>query len=129
MILKVRKSVLKGEVNIPASKSHTIRAIAIAAMAEGESVIEKPLIPSDALSAVECYRKMGAKIDISDNNKWLITGTSGKINAPQDFIDVGNSGTTLRLAMGSAALAEKNTVIKNAYRAVFSNAEYCMAPS
>ena len=104
MILNVSKSVLKGQVDIPASKSHTIRAVAIASMASGKSVIHNPLISSDALSAVSCYRALGAQIDTSDDNKWVIKGVNGKVKMPGETIDVGNSGTTLRLAVGSASL-------------------------
>jgi 3-phosphoshikimate 1-carboxyvinyltransferase len=48
---------------------------------------------------------LGAKIDTSDSNLWKVTGTGGDITTPGKTIDVGNSGTTLRIAMGSAALA------------------------
>jgi len=106
MKLIVRKSRLKGTVVIPGSKSHTIRAVAIGSLAAGQSIIRKPLVSSDTQSAVDCYRALGAQIDTSDSTIWKVTGTGGRITAPQKSIDVGNSGTTLRIAMGSAALAE-----------------------
>jgi len=106
MKLIVRKSRLKGTVTIPASKSHTIRAVAIASLAKGQSAIRNPLVSSDTQAAVACYRALGAKIDTSDSKLWKVVGTSGEIKAPREIIDVGNSGTTLRIAMGSAALAE-----------------------
>ncbi len=105
MKLVVAKSRLKGKVAIPGSKSHTIRAIAIASLAEGQSTIRVPLASSDTLSAVRCYKALGAEIDTSVPKAWLVTGTGGKIKPPAETIDVGNSGTTLRIAMGSAALA------------------------
>jgi len=106
MKLIVRKSRLKGTVVIPGSKSHTIRAVAIGSLAAGQSIIRQPLVSSDTQSAVDCYRALGAQIDTSDSAVWKVTGTGGQITAPQKSIDVGNSGTTLRIAMGSAALAE-----------------------
>ena len=106
MKLIVRKSRLSGEVVIPGSKSHTIRAVAIASLAKGQSTICNPLVSSDTQAAVNCYRALGAKIDTSDPKLWKVTGTNGKITAPRRIIDVGNSGTTLRIAMGSAALAK-----------------------
>jgi 3-phosphoshikimate 1-carboxyvinyltransferase len=112
VILNVSKSVLKGQVDIPASKSHTIRAVAIASMASGKSVIHNPLISSDALSAVSCYRALGAQIDTSDDNKWVIKGVNGKVKMPGETIDVGNSGTTLRLAVGSASLFDGKGAIQ-----------------
>ena len=105
MKLIVRKSRLKGSVAIPGSKSHTIRAVAIASLAGGQSIIHDPLDSSDTQSAVACYRALGAVIDTSDPKLWKVTGTNGEITPPQEIIDVGNSGTTLRIAMGSAALA------------------------
>jgi 3-phosphoshikimate 1-carboxyvinyltransferase len=105
MKLIVKKSQLKGSVTIPGSKSHTIRAVAIASLAGGQSLIHNPLDSSDTLSAVACYQALGATIETSDPKAWKITGTGGRISPPQDIIDVGNSGTTLRIAMGSAALA------------------------
>ncbi len=106
MKLIVRKSRLKGTVVIPGSKSHTIRAVAIASLAAGQSLIRNPLDSSDTQAAVACYRALGAEIDTSDPKLWKVTGTGGEITTPPEVIDVGNSGTTLRIAMGSAALAQ-----------------------
>jgi len=105
MKLVVKKSRLKGTVAIPGSKSHTIRAVAIASLAGGQSLIHDPLDSSDTQAAVACYRALGAAIDTCDPKLWKVIGTNGKIMPPKEIIDVCNSGTTLRIAMGSAALA------------------------
>ena len=102
--LTTHKSKLKGSVVIPASKSHTIRAVAIASLAAGRSTIRNPLLSDDALSSVKCYRALGAEIDTSDPSAWIVDGIAGQITPPDEIIDVGNSGTTLRIAAGSAAL-------------------------
>jgi 3-phosphoshikimate 1-carboxyvinyltransferase len=107
MKLIVRKSRLSGEVVMPASKSHTIRAVAIASLAAGQSTIRKPLVSGDTQAAVNCYRALGARINTADSKLWKVIGTGSEITAPREPIDVGNSGTTLRIAMGSAALARK----------------------
>jgi 3-phosphoshikimate 1-carboxyvinyltransferase len=106
MQLISRKSRLKGAVSIPASKSHTIRAVAIASLAHGNSVIRNPLWSGDTEAAVLCYRAFGARIDTADDKAWKVAGFGGRITPPKETIDVLNSGTTLRVAMGSAALAE-----------------------
>ena len=54
---------------------------------------------------------LGAKIDTSNDDVWVVDGNSGKISVPDKIIDVGNSGTTLRLASGSAALAPAGSAI------------------
>ncbi|HUT31118.1 MAG TPA: 3-phosphoshikimate 1-carboxyvinyltransferase [Sedimentisphaerales bacterium] len=105
MKLIVRKSRLGGEAAMPASKSHTIRAVAMGSLAVGQSVIRRPLDSGDTQSAVKCYRALGAKIDTSDPEGWRVAGTGGQIKAARETIDVGNSGTTLRVGIGSAALA------------------------
>ena len=104
MELKVEKSRLSGDVVIPASKSHTIRAVAIASLAQGKSTIRNPLVSNDTQAAVDCYRALGAEIDTTNPKLWKVTGTAGQITIPQQTIDVGNSGTTLRIALGSSAL-------------------------
>lgn len=105
MQLISRKSRLKGTVSIPASKSHTIRAVAIASLAHGQSLIRKPLWSGDSEAAVNGYRAFGAEIDTTDPTVWKVNGVGASVVPPKETIDVLNSGTTLRIAMGSAALA------------------------
>lgn len=111
MKLLVGKSSLKGTVAIPGSKSHTIRAVVIASLADGHSVIRNPLLSSDTMSAVDCYRALGAQIDCCQPSAWTVNGTAGAITVPQLPINVGNSGTTLRLAMSTAALSRSDSPI------------------
>jgi len=103
MRFRTRKSTLGGAVEIPGSKSHTIRALFFATLADGESEIEKPLDSADARSAFAACRAFGADI-VETGNGWSVRGTGGKLRAPEGEIDVGNSGTTIRLAIGVAAL-------------------------
>jgi 3-phosphoshikimate 1-carboxyvinyltransferase len=84
--------------------------VAIASLAKGQSVIRRPLASGDTQATVDCYRALGAAIDTSDPDVWKVTGTAGRIRAPKETIDVGNSGTTLRIAMASAALARTGRV-------------------
>jgi len=110
MDLICRKSRLQGTVAIPGSKSHTIRAVAIASLASGDSTIEGALDSSDTHSAAEAYSTLGATIQ-SQGTTWRISGTDGNLTAPPDPIDVGNSGTPIRIAMGSCALISEGNVI------------------
>lgn len=109
MRLVINKSELSGSVEIPGSKSHTIRGVAIASLAEGTSRLRKPLQATDTLAAVGAYSLLGAEIEQSGD--WVISGVDGKPGVPQNVIDVGNSGTTLYIAMGSAALVNGGTVL------------------
>lgn len=109
MKFKVYKSDIKGEVDIPPSKSHTIRAFFFATLAEGRSKIIKPLISDDALSALNACKLFGAQVEQYEDY-FQITGINGNPVVPEDVINVGNSGTTLRIATGTASLIEGYTV-------------------
>ena len=104
MKLRSTKSTLSGEILIPASKSHTIRAVSIAAMAQGVSVLRNPLLSADALSSIAGAREMGAEIETGKD--WTIRGVGGKPVTSCRLIDVGNSGTTLRIQTALCALAD-----------------------
>jgi 3-phosphoshikimate 1-carboxyvinyltransferase len=104
MKLICHKSTLRGSVEIPGSKSHTIRAIAIATLASGDSRIWQPLDSEDTKAAVRAYRALGANIDTNEAACWKVRGTGGDLRAPHDVVDVGNSGTTMNIVMGSASL-------------------------
>lgn len=96
---------------MPGSKSHTIRAVAFAALADGRSVIREPLESLDARSALACYAALGARVRADRSDAWEIEGFSGRPQAPENVIDVGNSGTSLRLALGTAALLEQGMAV------------------
>jgi len=105
-----RSAKLTGAVDVPGSKSHTIRAVAIASLAAGDSVIRCPLESNDASSAVAAYRALGATIDCGPQ-AWYVRGVAANPRPPENIIDVGNSGTTLRLAVGSAGLLDRGMAV------------------
>jgi len=115
MLLSVNNSKTTGSVRIPGSKSHTIRALFIASLADGTSIINDPLISNDALSAVEVCKALGAKIETSDD-KYVVQGFNGVPIIPADVINVGNSGTTLRFGVMTASLSEGYTVFTGDYQ-------------
>lgn len=109
MELRCRPSTIAGTVDIPGSKSHTIRAVAMAALAAGVSHIRRPLVSADTEAAVRAYRGFGATIDTGE--VWTVRGVGSRVQTPDNVVDVGNSGTTLYIALGSAALGEGYTVL------------------
>ena len=110
MKLVCRQSQLRGELRVPGSKSHTIRAVAIASLAGGESTIRAPLASNDTWAAVEAYRALGAEIE-ARREAWLVRGTGGDVRAPEDVLDVGNSGVTLHTAMAACALLREGMAV------------------
>jgi 3-phosphoshikimate 1-carboxyvinyltransferase len=98
-----KKSVLSGVIEIPGSKSHTIRAIAIATMAEGRSVLRGILDSADTRSAIIAAKAFGAVV-IQGGSDLIIDGIGSTPLSEGIHIDVGNSGTTLRIFTALAAL-------------------------
>ena len=96
---------LSGSIPVPASKSHTIRALLVASLAEGESRIIRPLDSADTRSCIATCTALGADIRY-EGTDLRVKGTGGNLAVPSGTIDVGNSGTTLYLAMSIAALAD-----------------------
>jgi len=105
MKIKVRNSQLTGEIAVPGSKSHTIRAVAIATVAKGVSIIRSPLLSGDTLSCLNAAQALGAGIE-QNGDIWKITGTGGTFTSPHNTIDMGNSGTSLRIFSGLAAMGD-----------------------
>ncbi len=109
MKLISQASKLAGIIDIPGSKSHTIRAVAIATMAEGRSYLRKPLMSNDTISAIKAAEIFGAKVK-TDGDTLIIDGIGNKPIPDNIAIDVGNSGTTLRIFTALAATFDKPIV-------------------
>ena len=74
-------------VRVPGSKSYTQRAMVIAALAEGESVLRDPLLSEDTLLLAEALRLFVAEVR-TEGWEMTIRGTGGRIAAPQRRIDL-----------------------------------------
>ncbi len=105
MKISVEPSLLAGDVAVPGSKSHTIRGVAAGLMAGGVTTLEAPLASADTLSVLEAAKALGAEVE-QGKNRWIICGTDGKLRNPGHIIDMGNSGTGLRIISALAATAD-----------------------
>jgi 3-phosphoshikimate 1-carboxyvinyltransferase len=104
MNVVIKKSVIDDfTFEAPPSKSYTHRAYAIALLADGLSTIVNPLRAGDTDSTLLACEAFGADLKTEDG-KVGIKGTGGRLNTPPHEIDVGNSGTTIRLFTSIAAL-------------------------
>ena len=96
MKILAKKTSLSGNIVVPGSKSHTIRALILASLAEGVSHISNPLPSADCLSASKAIQEIGAKVDFdNENNIWTVTGAGKNVHLPSNVVDVGNSGSVL----------------------------------
>ncbi len=101
MILQKANS-LKGEITVPGDKSISHRAVMFGALAEGTTEITHFLQGADCLSTIRCFRSMGISIENdTDSNRVLVYGKGLRgLKQPDETLDVGNSGTTMRLMSG-----------------------------
>ncbi|MCH9633801.1 MAG: 3-phosphoshikimate 1-carboxyvinyltransferase [Chlamydiae bacterium] len=106
----IQPSKLQGEIDLPTSKSHSIRSIIFASLAKGKSRLYKLLDSPDIEQALKACQMMGAKITYT--NEFIeIEGTNGTFNPPEGDIDSGNSGQVLRFIGALAALGHGRTTL------------------
>ena len=79
----------------PPSKSHTNRALVLAALTDGISVIENYAICEDTIYLIRSLRKLGVKI-IQNENELIVLGKGGNFNKKKVTLFCGNAGTTFR---------------------------------
>lgn len=109
MKFSVTKSKINGVAEIPGSKSHTIRSLFFASLGDGKSKIKRPLYSDDAISGLNACKAFGSIIEGYDEG-YMVQGFNGKPKLPDNIIDVGNSGTSLRIAISTASLIDGYTI-------------------
>lgn len=94
------KDHINGAITVPGDKSISHRAIMLGSIAEGKTEITGFLMGADCLSTIECFRQLGIQIEVNQNS--VIVHGKGLLglSKPANTLDVGNSGTTIRLITG-----------------------------
>jgi 3-phosphoshikimate 1-carboxyvinyltransferase len=101
--MKTNQKRFKGRITVPGDKSISHRAIMLGAMAEGITTVDGFLPGEDCLSTISCFKQMGVDIH-QEGNRVVINGKGlDGLNEPDGVLDVGNSGTTIRLMSGILA--------------------------
>lgn len=103
---RVKKSKLLGTIAIPASKSHTIRAMLVATLAKGTSHVANVLTTGDGASAISAAKSMGATVAVSGSSV-TVQGVSGNYDLGSDDFNMENSGTSTNLFASAAALGSR----------------------
>ncbi len=112
MDITTKHSSLSGHIQVPGSKSHTIRALLLAALAEGESRIRNPLPSADCRSTAAAIPLLGANVDFGreEDKLWTVQGAGRNFHLPDDVVNVGNSGSLLYFLSPLAATLDGWTV-------------------
>lgn len=108
MRFRAKPSKVSGTVRAPPSKSYTHRAIVLAALSGGPCRVLRPLLSEDTEATISGVEALGAEVTRKPDGLRI---SSEGLRAPVAEIDARNSGTTLRLLTGVAALLSSPTVL------------------
>jgi len=94
---------LTGALNIPGDKSISHRSVMFGSIADGVTKVTNFLPGDDCLSTISCFRKLGVVIEESEDLLTIYGNGFDGLIEPDEILDVGNSGTTIRLLLGILA--------------------------
>ncbi|MDR3767117.1 MAG: 3-phosphoshikimate 1-carboxyvinyltransferase, partial [Butyricicoccus sp.] len=94
---------LRGTITVPGDKSISHRAVMFGALAQGTTHITGFLMGEDCLSTIDCFRRMGVPIEVSDTEVVVHGVGLHGLTPPTQPLYTGNSGTTTRLLCGILA--------------------------
>jgi 3-phosphoshikimate 1-carboxyvinyltransferase len=95
---------LRGRIRVPGDKSISHRAVMLGAIAEGRTQVSGFLEGEDSLATLAAFRRMGVPIKGPEGGRLTIDGVGlAGLRAPDAVLDLGNSGTSMRLLAGLLA--------------------------
>jgi 3-phosphoshikimate 1-carboxyvinyltransferase len=94
---------LGGSLEVPGDKSITHRAYLLGAMAEGETVVRRPLLAGDTGRTLAAVEALGAGVARGEEVVRIRGAGYRALDEPSDVLDLGNSGTSARLLLGLLA--------------------------
>ena len=105
----------KTTVSVPGSKSYTHRMIIAAALSNGRCTVDNPLISEDTIITRKCLTHMGVTIS-EIHNGLVVHGSNGRLKGSEIPLDLGNSGTSMRLLTAVAALGRGGVTLTGTRR-------------
>ena len=103
---------LLGSISVPGDKSISHRALMLASLAEGQTLIDGLLMGQDCIATLEAMRRMGVKIETQGTGSYLVEGRGlYGLSKPLSEINCGNAGTGMRLLAGLLAGQKFNTTL------------------
>ena len=103
MKLLTQSTGLRGRLRVPGDKSISHRSIMFGSLAKGKTIVRDILRGEDVLSTMQVFRDLGVQIE-DDGQVITIHGVGfDGLQAPQNKLDMGNSGTSIRLISGVLA--------------------------
>ncbi len=109
MKCNIKKSKISGIINCPPNKSYTHRAVFLAALSDGKSIVRNILKSRDTIATINACKAFGIEIH-EDDDILTIKNTIGS-TLQGSVINAENSGTTIRISIAIAALSGGNTML------------------
>jgi 3-phosphoshikimate 1-carboxyvinyltransferase len=98
-----RAPLIEADIEVPGDKSISHRSAMFAALSDGACRLRNYLPGEDCLGTLRVLRQLGVKIESLSPTEHIVHGLRGRFTEPQDDLDCGNSGTTMRLMSGLLA--------------------------
>ena len=109
MNCRVEKSEINGNIVCPSNKSYTHRAIFLASLADGKSIIKNILKSGDTNATINACKNFG--MEIKDLGYDVIVNSTGELKPHSNVIDAANSGTTIRIATAISSLLNDKIIL------------------
>jgi 3-phosphoshikimate 1-carboxyvinyltransferase len=109
------KSSLEGEITAPSSKSYSHRAFIAASLAEGISIIKKPLLTGDVKVTIDILKLLGVRILQIGEDSYLVEKYNDKFNSVKQPLDCKNSGTSLRIFAALSLVIKGGLILKGEF--------------
>lgn len=104
--------VLRGELRVPGDKSISHRSVMLGSLANGVTEVDGLLEGDDVLATIGAFKAMGVQMQGPDNGHLVIHGVGMKgLKPPVADLDMGNSGTAMRLMSGVLAGQDFDSVL------------------
>lgn len=102
---------LTGTMIVPGDKSISHRAVMFGSLAHGKTIVNDLLTGDDCLNTIDCFKKLGVDIQLEGNRVEINGKGMEGLQEPSEVLDVGNSGTTIRLLLGILANLPFSTTV------------------
>jgi len=106
---------IKAAITVPGSKSYTNRALIIASLANGKSILSGCSNSNDSLNLIQSLQQLGIDI-VCDKNEITIAGNNGNFKEFHDTINIGDAGTAMRFLTALCCLVPGEIILEGSAR-------------
>ncbi len=102
---------LNGDIKVPGDKSISHRSAIISSISGGKVIVENYLFSEDCINTIKILKNLGIKIEHTDNDLMINGAKTTNMIEPRTVLDVGNSGTAIRLIAGVLASTDFMSIL------------------